>query len=157
MLNYQLTFSGGASSTTLTESSGQKYTYGSRFGDSNYPLNVTLPVLNNTKDSNFKTIDTSDVFASIKISPSSDNFRVTAPALQQNIIISDSGGSTFIDDTPLNLTSGIAGDSARFKGKREHFHQRITTLTPNNDPRLKTVPEAGGGGGGSSGPAQSWS
>ena len=66
-------------------------------------------------------------------------------------------GSFGIDDTPLNLTSGIAGDSARFKGKREHFHQRITTLTPNNDPRLKTVPEAGGGGGGSSGPAQSWS
>ena len=153
-------FNGSTTKTTneiFNDSDRLQYSsIGARF-DSSKSMGISLPVFRNTKDSNYRTIDNSRELARIKISKSSSMFRETAPVLQKTIIISDSGGSTFIDEVPREVSSQIAGDSAIPKGIREHFHHKIVGITPANDPRLAVVPDAGGGGGGSSGPAQSWS
>lgn len=118
--------------------------------------NHFAPMLNNNRDSVWKPMDNSTSLLKVFINNADNVRRNTVPALLKKIIIGDSSGTTFIDNTPYEFTPDIGGDSARIKGYREHNFQRITTLDFHNDPRLDIVPDDSDAGGGGIGPVQAW-
>ena len=146
MLNYQLTGAGGAITSQLSN-----VTIGYS-GDSSL---AEMPIFNNTSAGTpppFKQLDGGMSLKDIRIQSADTLKRNTVPATIKKIIIGDSAGTTFIDESPLELQ----GDSALLKAKREHLFQRITTLNDNNDPRLVKVDADSVAAGDGAGPVQAW-
>ena len=114
-----------------------------------------MPMFNNTSAGTpppFKAFDKGMSLKDIRIANADTLKRNTVPATIKKIIIGDSAGTTFIDESPLELQ----GDSALLKGEREHLFQRITTLSDNNDPRLVKVDTDSVAAGDGAGPVQAW-
>jgi hypothetical protein len=114
-----------------------------------------MPIFNNVRAGTpppFKPFDQGMSLSDIRIATADNLKRNTVPATIKKIIIADSAGTTFIDESPLELQ----GDSALLKGEREHLFQRITTLTDNNDPRLVRVDADSVAAGDGAGPVQAW-
>ena len=138
-----------AFSHDFADSDKTQFTYS---GDSSL---ASMPMFNNTSAGTpppFKAFDKGMSLKDIRIANADTLKRNTVPATIKKIIIGDSAGTTFIDESPLELQ----GDSALLKGEREHLFQRITTLSDNNDPRLVKVDADSVAAGDGAGPVQAW-
>ena len=148
-LRHRLDGSTAAFSHDFADSDKTQFTYS---GDSSL---AEMPMFNNTSAGTpppFKQLDRGMSLKDIRIQTADTLKRNTVPATIKKIIIADSAGTTFIDESPLELQ----GDSAILKGEREHLFQKITTLTDNNDPRLIKVDVDSVPAGDLSGPIQAW-
>ena len=148
-LRHRLDGSTAAFSHDFADSDKTQFTYS---GDSSL---AEMPMFNNTSAGTpppFKQLDGGMSLKDIRIQTADTLKRNTVPATIKKIIIADSAGTTFIDESPLELQ----GDSALLKAKREHLFQRITTLTDNNDPRLVKLDADSAAAGTTSGPIQAW-
>ena len=148
-LRHRLNGSSAAFSHDFADSDKTQFTYS---GDSSL---ASMPIFNNTSAGTpppFKAFDKGMSLKDIRIQSADTLKRNTAPATIKKIIIKDSAGTTFIDESPLELQ----GDSALLKGEREHLFQRITTLSDNNDPRLVKVDADSVAAGAGAGPVQAW-
>ena len=148
-LRHRLNGSTASFTHNFADSDKTQFTYS---GDSSL---ASMPIFNNTSAGTpppFKSFDTGTSLKDIRIATADTLKRNTVPATIKKIIIGDSAGTTFIDESPLELQ----GDSAILKGEREHLFQRITTLTDNNDPRLVKVDADSVPAGDLGGPVQAW-
>ncbi len=148
-MRHRLNGSTAAFSHTFADSDKTQFTYS---GDSSL---ADMPIFNNVRAGTpppFKPFDQGMSLSDIRIATADNLKRNTVPATIKKIIIADSAGTTFIDESPLELQ----GDSALLKGEREHLFQRITTLTDNNDPRLVRVDADSVAAGDGAGPVQAW-
>ena len=148
-MRHRLDGSTAAFSHDFADSDKTQFTYS---GDSSL---ASMPIFNNTSAGTpppFKPFDQGMSLKDIRIRTADTLKRNTVPATIKKIIIGDSAGTTFIDESPLELQ----GDSALLKAKREHLFQRITTLTDNNDPRLVKLDADSASAGTTAGPVQAW-
>lgn len=148
-LRHRLNGSTASFTHDFADSNRTQFTYS---GDS---TNTFMPMMNNTNAGtppSFKNFDNGTNLKSVRIATADTMRRNTVPATIKKLIIADSAGTTFIDESPLELQ----GDSALLKAKREHLFQRITTLTDNNDPRLVRVDADSVAAGDGAGPVQAW-
>ena len=148
-MRHRLDGSTAAFSHDFADSDKTQFTYS---GDSSL---ASMPIFNNTSAGTpppFKPFDQGMSLKDIRIRSADTLKRNTVPATIKKIIIGDSAGTTFIDESPLELQ----GDSALLKAKREHLFQRITTLTDNNDPRLVKLDADSASAGTTAGPVQAW-
>ena len=148
-MRHRLDGSTAAFSHDFADSDKTQFTYS---GDSSL---ASMPIFNNTSAGTpppFKPFDQGMSLKDIRIRSADTLKRNTVPATIKKIIVADSAGTTFIDESPLELQ----GDSALLKAKREHLFQRITTLTDNNDPRLVKLDADSASAGTTAGPVQAW-